>query len=70
MCVIIIKQKGKVVPSSVLKSSARINPHGLGIVWLDTLKVSYHESKEYNVLETDFDPWCDVAYMYLLETLY
>ncbi|MBK05509.1 MAG: hypothetical protein CL932_12090 [Deltaproteobacteria bacterium] len=24
----------------------------------------------YNVLETDFDPWCDVAYMYLLETLY
>ena len=53
MCVIIIKQKGKDVPSNVLNSSARINPDGLGIVWLDTFEVSYHESKEYKVLETD-----------------
>ena len=37
----------------ILKNSARINPHGLGIVWLDTYKVSYHNSKEYNLLKTD-----------------
>ena len=29
MCIIIIKQKGKDVPTEVLKTSARINPHGL-----------------------------------------
>jgi len=53
MCIIIIKQKGKDVPTEVLKTSARINPHGLGIVWLDTFKVSYHKSKEYQLLNTD-----------------
>lgn len=37
----------------ILKNSARINPHGLGIVWLDTYKVSYHKSKEYKLLDTD-----------------
>ena len=52
MCVIIIKQKGRDVPREVLKTSARINPHGLGIVWLDTFKVSYHTSKEYSLLDT------------------
>ncbi len=52
MCVIIIKQKGKDVPREVLKTSARINPHGLGIVWLDTFKVSYHKSNEYSLLNT------------------
>ena len=53
MCIIIIKQKGKDVPTEVLKTSARINPHGLGIVWLDTFKVSYHKSKEYQLLNTE-----------------
>jgi len=53
MCVIIIKQKGKDVPREVLKTSARINPHGLGIVWLDTFEVTYHKSKEYSTLDTD-----------------
>jgi len=53
MCVIIIKQKGKDVPSNVLKSSARMNPHGLGVVWLDAFNVSYHDSKDYKVLETN-----------------
>ena len=52
MCVIIIKQKGKKVPQEVAKTSARINPHGLGVVWLDTFEVTYHKSAEYKVLET------------------
>lgn len=37
----------------VLKSSARINPHGLGVVWLDTFQVEYYDSKKYAVLETE-----------------
>ncbi len=53
MCVIIIKQKGKKVPQEVAKTSARINPHGLGVVWLDTFEVTYHKSAEYRVLFTE-----------------
>lgn len=53
MCVIIIKQGGKTVPLETLKTSSRINPHGLGIVWLDTYEVSYHDSKEFKLLNTD-----------------
>ena len=53
MCVIIIKQKGKKFPQEVAKTSSRINPHGLGIIWLDTFEVTYHKSAEYKVLFTD-----------------
>tara|TARA_B100001057_G_scaffold143322_1_gene143013 strand:+ start:2999 stop:4087 length:1089 start_codon:yes stop_codon:yes gene_type:complete len=53
MCIIIIKQKGKVVPREILKTSSRINPHGLGIVWLDTFETTYHKSKEFKVLDND-----------------
>lgn len=53
MCVIIIKQKNNVMPSDVAKSSATINPDGLGIVWLDTFEVTYHKSEEYKLLLTD-----------------
>ena len=52
MCIIIIKQKRNKISKQVLKNSARKNPHGLGIVWLDTFKVSYHESKDYKKLNT------------------
>lgn len=52
MCVIIIKQKDNVMSNEIAKTSARINPHGLGIVWLDTFEVTYHKSKEYNLLLT------------------
>lgn len=52
MCVIIIKQAGKHVPKEVAKTSARINPHGLGVIWLDTFEVTYHKSAEYKVLDT------------------
>jgi len=53
MCLIIIKQKSKEVSVDVLKSASKINRDGLGIVWLDTYEVSYHKSKEYEVLNTD-----------------
>lgn len=53
MCVIIIKQKNNVMPTEVAKNSARINPHGLGIIWLDTFEVTYHKSKEYKQLITE-----------------
>jgi gamma-glutamylcyclotransferase (GGCT)/AIG2-like uncharacterized protein YtfP len=53
MCVIIIKQEGKIVPQEVAKTSARINPHGLGVIWLDTFEVTYHKSNEYKVLFSD-----------------
>ena len=53
MCIIIIKQKGKQLPKEVAKTSARINPHGLGVIWLDTFEVTYHKSKDYKVIDTD-----------------
>jgi gamma-glutamylaminecyclotransferase len=53
MCVIIIKQRGRKVSQEVLKKSSTVNPDGLGIVWLDTFEVTYHDSKEYKKLLTD-----------------
>lgn len=53
MCIIIIKQKPNHLPSEVLKNSARINRDGLGILWLDTYKIEYKNSKDYQVLNTD-----------------
>ena len=38
---------------TTLKTSAKINPHGLGVVWLDTFEVSYHKSKEHKILNTE-----------------
>lgn len=52
MCVIIIKQKDNVMSNEIAKTSARINPHGLGIVWLDTFETTYHKSNEYKLLLT------------------
>ena len=53
MCVIIVKQKKEQhVSKEVLKTSSKVNPHGLGVVWLDTFEVSYHKSKEYKILDT------------------
>jgi len=53
MCIIIIKQEGKLLPKEVAKTSGRINPHGLGIIWLDTFEVTYHKSSEHKVLDTE-----------------
>jgi gamma-glutamylaminecyclotransferase len=53
MCVIIIKQLGLRLPKSVAKTSSVMNPHGLGIMWLDTFKPTFHKSSEYKILNTD-----------------
>lgn len=53
MCVIIIKQDGLLLSKEVAKTSGRVNPHGLGIIWLDTFEVTYHKSTEHKILLTD-----------------
>jgi gamma-glutamylaminecyclotransferase len=53
MCVIILKQDNKKLPIDVLESAGRVNPDGLGVVWLDTYEVTYHKSKEYKILNTN-----------------
>jgi gamma-glutamylcyclotransferase (GGCT)/AIG2-like uncharacterized protein YtfP len=57
MCVIIIKNSRKKLEPEILKKSARINPHGLGIVWLDTYKITYHKSSEYTILTKTNRPY-------------
>ena len=52
MCVIIIKQKKKQIDLDILMRSAEKNPHGLGIVWLDTYHISFHKSEDYKLLLT------------------
>jgi gamma-glutamylaminecyclotransferase len=53
MCVIIIKQKSNIISKETLENSARINPHGLGITFLDTFETTYHKSSEYESLLTE-----------------
>lgn len=53
MCVIIIKQKSNKIPMLTLENASFVNPHGLGVVWLDTFKTEYFKSNEYNVLDTE-----------------
>lgn len=53
MCVIIVKQKGLLLPKEVAKTSARINPHGLGVIWMDTFEITYHKSSQYKVLDSE-----------------
>jgi len=53
MCVIIIKQKENLMSEEIAKTSSKINPHGLGIIWLDTFEVTYHKSKDYRLLLTE-----------------
>lgn len=52
MCVIIIKNKRKLIPEEILENSSTINPHGLGVVWLDTYNIEYFESHQWEVLKT------------------
>lgn len=52
MCIIIVKQRNIEIPVETLKNSSVLNPHGLGVVWLDTFEVSYHKSKDWQVLDT------------------
>lgn len=50
------------LPREVAKTSSRINPHGLGIIWLDTFEVSYHKSNQYAVLDTERPFICHFRY--------
>tara|TARA_R100001460_G_scaffold16719_6_gene36411 strand:- start:190 stop:1188 length:999 start_codon:yes stop_codon:yes gene_type:complete len=52
MCIIIIKNNKKLIKTETLLTSAIKNPDGLGILWLDTWKVTYHDSKDYMELKT------------------
>lgn len=52
MCVIIINQHQKQISDEILLSSSIKNPHGLGIVWLDTYHISYHQSTAWELLKT------------------
>lgn len=53
MCVIIINHKAKPIKDSVLVKSSMVNPHGLGVLWLDDYSLTFHDSSEWNVLKTD-----------------
>jgi gamma-glutamylaminecyclotransferase len=57
MCVIIVKNNRKKFDSDTAKKSARINPHGLGVVWLDNYKITYHKSSEYKVITNTTRPF-------------
>lgn len=52
MCIIIIKNNKKLIKTETLLASAIKNPDGLGILWLDTWNVTYHDSKDYMELKT------------------
>tara|TARA_R100000742_G_C4277412_1_gene99255 strand:+ start:1116 stop:2111 length:996 start_codon:yes stop_codon:yes gene_type:complete len=52
MCIIIIKNNKKLIKTETLLTSAIKNPDGLGILWLDTWNVTYHDSKDYMELKT------------------
>ena len=53
MCVIIVKQKNNKIPMKTLENASLINPHGLGVTWLDTFKTDYLQSDDYEVLFTE-----------------
>lgn len=53
MCVIIIKDSSSMIDKKILQSSSRINPDGLGVVWLDDYSVEYFKSYQYKVLQTE-----------------
>ena len=57
MCVIIIKNNNEKLPNGVAKKSSLLNPHGLGIVWLDTYEIEHHKSDKYKIIEKSNRPF-------------
>lgn len=53
MCIIIVNKDGKIIQDEILVKSAAINPHGLGITWLDTYETDFSLSSEWHVLRTN-----------------
>ena len=52
MCIIIIKNNKKRIDENTLQLSAKVNPDGLGILWLDSWKIEKCESKDWKKLNT------------------
>jgi len=50
MCVIIYNPKGNKIQKSILQNSARINPDGAGVYWLDSGKLEYFPSNQFKKL--------------------
>ena len=53
MCIAIIKDNNKRLDTEILIKSAIINPHGLGVVWLDTGKLEFFQSDDWSYLDTN-----------------
>lgn len=52
MCLLIINKKGRVLEESFLQDVADSNPHGLGVIWLDTWKMEKMDSYDYHELKS------------------
>ena len=53
MCVILIKDNHNIIDEQLLNNSMEKNPDGLGVVWLDTNEITYHESKDIDILRNE-----------------
>ncbi len=53
MCLIIINKKGKRLSKLTLDSASKLNPHGLGITWLDDYTTIKLKSKQWAILQTN-----------------
>lgn len=53
MCILIIKDNKDIINTDTLVASAAINPHGLGVLWLDDWNVTYHDSSDFMMLSTE-----------------
>lgn len=54
MCILIVKEKKDLkISNETLAVSSVINPDGLGIIWLDTYELEYHDSKDYHLLQVN-----------------
>jgi gamma-glutamylaminecyclotransferase len=53
MCVILIKDDNNIINEQLLKNSMDKNPDGLGVVWLDSNEITYHESKDIDILRSE-----------------
>ena len=53
MCLIIVKEQIKSPDREILKKASEINPHGLGIFWIDTQELQFTTSEKWQVLLND-----------------
>ena len=52
MCIIIDKNNNKNIGAEMLSRCSILNPHGGGVLWLDTYQVEYFDSKDWEILDT------------------